>query len=102
MLWLVVAYEDMTPQERDRFVYLILGEAGIKAVTLIMRRRHGPGVSVEQVMRFAFKVAMKRALGRAPAAAASGSAAAAGAAPAPTGPASGALPGGGSRGSSAP
>ena len=65
MLWLVVAYEDMTPDERDRFVYLILGEAGIKAVTLIMRRKHGPGVSTEQVMRFAFKVAMKRALGRA-------------------------------------
>ena len=55
----------MTPEERDRFVYLILGEAGIKAVTLIMRRRHGPAVSTEQVMRFAFKVAMKRALGRA-------------------------------------
>ncbi len=54
----------MTPEERDRFVYLILGEAGIKAVTLIMRRRHGPAVTTEQVMRFAFKVAMKRALGR--------------------------------------
>ncbi len=60
----MVAYEDMTPEERDRFVYLILGEPGIKAVTLIMRRRRGPAVSTEEVMRFAFKVAMKRALGR--------------------------------------
>ncbi len=58
----------MTADERDRFVYLILGERGIEAVTLIMRRRHGPAVTAEQVMRFAFKAAMKRALGRRPAA----------------------------------
>jgi hypothetical protein len=63
----VVAYEDMSPEERDRFVYLILGEAGIKAVTLIMRRRDGPAVTTDAIMRFAFKVAMKRALGRKPA-----------------------------------
>jgi len=63
----VVAYEDMTPEERDRFVYLILGEQGIEAVTLIMRRRHGPAVTTEQIMRFAFKVAMRRAIGKPPA-----------------------------------
>ncbi len=57
----------MTADERDRFVYLILGEPGIRAVTLIMGRRHGPGVTTEQVMRFAFKVAMRRALGKRPA-----------------------------------
>lgn len=64
MLCSVIAYEDMTAEERDRFVYLILGEQGIQAVTLIMRRRHGPAVTTEQVMRFAFKVAMRRALGK--------------------------------------
>ena len=63
----VIAYEDMTADERDRFVSLILGEKGITAVTLIMRRRHGPAVTTEQVMRFAFKVAMRRALGKRPA-----------------------------------
>ena len=57
----------MTADERDRFVSLILGEKGITAVTLIMRRRHGPAVTTEQVMRFAFKVAMRRALGKRPA-----------------------------------
>ena len=64
MLFPVVAFEDMTPEERDRFVYLILGEPGLQAVTLIMRRRHGPGVTTDQIMRFAFKVSMKRALGK--------------------------------------
>jgi hypothetical protein len=64
MLCLVIAYEDMTADERDRFVYLVLGEQGIRAITLIMRRRHGPAVTTDQVMRFAFKVAMKRALGK--------------------------------------
>jgi hypothetical protein len=52
----------MTPEERDRFVYLVLGEEAIKAITLIMHRRHGSAVTTEQIMRFAFKVAMRRAL----------------------------------------
>jgi hypothetical protein len=60
----LVKYEDMTPEERDRFVYLVLGEEAIKAIVLIMRRRHGPAVTTDQIMRFAFKVAMKRALGK--------------------------------------
>jgi hypothetical protein len=63
----MVAYEDMTAEERDRFVYLVLGDKGLEAVTLIMRRKHGPAVTTEQVMRFAFKVAMRRTLGRTPA-----------------------------------
>jgi hypothetical protein len=61
----MVAFEDMSAEERDRFVYLVLGEKGLEAVTLIMRRRHGPAVTTEQVMRFAFKVAMRRTLGKA-------------------------------------
>jgi hypothetical protein len=60
----MVAYEDMSPDERDRFVYLVLGDKGLEAVTLIMRRKHGPAVTTEQVMRFAFKVAMRRTLGK--------------------------------------
>ncbi len=97
----MVAYEDMTPEERDRFVYLILGEKGIEAVTLIMRRHHGPAVSTEQVMRFAFKVAMKRALGQAQVPGAPGTPGTSGpeGTPGTPGPAApGALPTGGSGG----
>ena len=60
----MVEYDDMTPDERDRFVYLVLGEAGLEAVTLIMRRKHGPGVTTEQIMRFAFKCARNRMIPR--------------------------------------
>jgi len=50
----------MTPEERDRFIYLTLSEDALKAITLIMRKKHGPGVDAETIMRFAFKVARNR------------------------------------------
>jgi hypothetical protein len=56
----MVEYEDMTPDERDRLVYLVLSEEALKAIVLIMKKKHGPDVSTEQVMRFAFKVARNR------------------------------------------
>lgn len=56
----MVAWEDMTPEERDRFIYLILSEDALKTIVLIMQRRHGPDVSTETIMRFAFKVALSR------------------------------------------
>jgi hypothetical protein len=52
----------MTPEERDRFVYLVLGEEAIKAITLIMHERHGSKATTDMIMRFAFKVAMRRAI----------------------------------------
>jgi hypothetical protein len=56
----MVEWEDMTPAERDRFIYLTLSEDALKAITLIMHKKHGPGVSAETIMRFAFKVARSR------------------------------------------
>ena len=56
----VVQYEDMTDEERDRFVYLVLGEKTLEAVVRIMQSRHGPRVSTDRIMRFAFKVARNR------------------------------------------
>jgi hypothetical protein len=56
----MVSYDDMTPEERDRFIYLVLSEDALKAIVLIARRRHGPDVSTDQIMRFAFKVAVNR------------------------------------------
>jgi hypothetical protein len=56
----MVSYDDMTPDERDRFIYLVLREVDLKAIVLIMKKRFGPDVTTDQVMRFAFKVALKR------------------------------------------
>ena len=56
----MVVWEDMTPEERDRLIYLTLNETSLKAIVAIMRKRHGPDVSTEQIMRFAFKVARNR------------------------------------------
>ncbi len=56
----MVSYDDMTQEERDRFIYLVLREVDLKAIVLIMKKRFGPDVSTEQIMRFAFKVAVKR------------------------------------------
>ena len=56
----MVEYDDMTPEERDRFIYLTLSENALKSIVLIMRRRCGPGVTTDQIMRFAFKVAVNR------------------------------------------
>ena len=56
----MVQYEDMTPEERDRFIYLVLGEKGLQAIVWIMHKRHGKAVTTEQIMRFAFKVASKK------------------------------------------
>lgn len=50
----------MTPQERDRFIYLVLSEDALKAIVLIAKKRYGPDVSTERIMRFAFKVAVNR------------------------------------------
>ena len=56
----MIEWDDMTPGERDRFIYLTLNEDALKAITLIMRRKHGPDVDAETIMRFAFKVARNR------------------------------------------
>lgn len=56
----MVSYDDMTEAERDRFIYLVLRENDLKAIVLIMKHRFGPDVTTDQIMRFAFKVALKR------------------------------------------
>ena len=60
ILFPMVNWEDMTPEERDRLIYLTLKEDALKAIVAIMRKKHGPNVSTEQIMRFAFKVARNR------------------------------------------
>ena len=56
----MVKYDDMTPEERDRFIYLTLSENALKSIVLIMRKRYGQKVTTDQIMRFAFKVAVNR------------------------------------------
>jgi len=56
----VVEWEDMTPEERDRFIYLSLSENALKAIVMIMQRKYGPDVSTETIMRYAFKIARDR------------------------------------------
>ena len=56
----MVEWEDMTEDERDRLIYLLLTEDDLKAIVLIMQRRYGSDVSTEQIMRFAFKVARNK------------------------------------------
>ncbi len=57
---LMVEWEDMTDDERDRFIYLTLSEEALKAIVLISRKRFGNDVSTEKIMRFAFRVARDR------------------------------------------
>ena len=56
----MVSYDEMTPEERDRFIYLVLSEDALKAIVLIAKKRYGPDVSTDKIMRFAFKVAVNR------------------------------------------
>ncbi len=56
----MVSYDDMTEEERDRFIYLVLSEDALKAIVLIAKKRFGPDVSTDRIMRFAFKVAVNR------------------------------------------
>ncbi|MEW5817254.1 MAG: hypothetical protein AB1798_17895 [Spirochaetota bacterium] len=56
----MVEWEDMTPQERDRLIYLVLSEQDLKAIVMIMMKRFGSNVSTERIMRFAFKVARNK------------------------------------------
>lgn len=56
----MVEWEDMTEDERDRFIYLTLSEDALEAIVLIMQQKHGSDVSSEDIMRFAFKVARNR------------------------------------------
>ncbi len=56
----MVEYEDMTVDERERFVYLMLSETDLKAIVTIMMKKHGKDVSTETIMRFAFKVARNK------------------------------------------
>jgi hypothetical protein len=58
----MVSYDDMTPEERDRFIYLLLDEQDLKAIVLIMKKKYGNDVSVDQIMRFAYKVALNKML----------------------------------------
>jgi hypothetical protein len=56
----MVEWDDMTPDERDRLIYLVLPEKALEAIVLIMRKKYGPDVSTEKIMHFAFKVARNR------------------------------------------
>lgn len=56
----MVSYDDMTPEERDRLIYLVLSENALRAIVLIARRRYGPDATTDRIMRFAFKVAVNR------------------------------------------
>lgn len=56
----MVEWDDMTPEERDRLIYLVLPEDTLKAIVMIMQKRYGPNVSTEKIMRFAFRVARNR------------------------------------------
>ena len=56
----MVSYDDMTEEERDRFIYLVLSEDALKAIVLIAQKRYGPNDTTDQIMRFAFKVAVNR------------------------------------------
>jgi hypothetical protein len=56
----MVQYEDMTPDERDRLVYLLLSENDLKAIVLLMKTKYGNDVPQEKIMRFAFKVARNK------------------------------------------
>lgn len=56
----MVEYDDMTPEERERFIYLILSEEELKAIILILKQKYGAYVTNNQIMRFAFKVARNR------------------------------------------
>ena len=56
----MVEWEDMTPDERDRLIYLLLSEQDLKAIVLIMQKKYGSDVSTEQIMKFAFKVARNK------------------------------------------
>jgi hypothetical protein len=56
----MVEFEDMTPDERERLVYLLLSENDLKAIVLLMKAKYGNDVSVEKIFRFAFKVARNK------------------------------------------
>lgn len=56
----MVEWEDMTPDERDRLIYLTLSEDALKAIIMIMRNKYGHEVSTEKIMRFAFRVARNK------------------------------------------
>ena len=56
----MVEWDDMTPDERDRLIYLLLSENDLKAIILILQRKFGRNVTDEEVMRFAFKVARNK------------------------------------------
>jgi hypothetical protein len=56
----MVRFDDMTPDERDRFIYLILSEKDLNAIVHIMHRKYGSTLTNDQIMRFAFKVALNK------------------------------------------
>jgi len=56
----MVEWEDMTLDERDRLIYLLLSENDLKAIILILQRKFKREPSNEEVMRFAFKVARNK------------------------------------------
>lgn len=56
----MLTWEDMSPEERDRLIYLTLSEEALRSIVTIMQKKHGPKVSTETIMRFAFKVAINR------------------------------------------
>ncbi|MBN2545191.1 MAG: hypothetical protein JXB50_05290 [Spirochaetes bacterium] len=60
----MVEYEDMTADERDRFIYLMLNEDDLKAIVLIMKEKYGTDVTLDDIMKFAFKVARNKMIPR--------------------------------------
>ncbi len=56
----MIKYEDMTPDERDRLIYMLLSEDALRSITMIMHKKYGENVDSETIRKFAFKVARNR------------------------------------------
>jgi hypothetical protein len=56
----MVQYDDMTENERERFIYLTLSENDLTAIIHILKKKLGRFATTDEVMRFAFKVAVNR------------------------------------------
>ena len=56
----MVKWEDMTDKERNQLVYVVLSKDERIAIAGIMKAKYGENVSEEQMMRFAFKVAVNK------------------------------------------
>ena len=55
----MVKYEDMTAEERDRFVKTVLSEKEIEAAASVYLKSK-PQAEAEDILKFCFKVAIKK------------------------------------------